>query len=82
MAEGQWPEFERLICPTLVIRGGRSNVLRPEIAARMQDNPHVRLVEVADAGHTLHRENPSAFLAIVREFFVEVSPSESGPDGQ
>jgi pimeloyl-ACP methyl ester carboxylesterase len=72
MAEGQWPEFERLARPTLVIRGGRSNVIRAEVAERMKLNPNVTLIEVPDAGHTLHRENLPKFKALVMEFFSKV----------
>lgn len=47
-----WAFYDQVRCPTLLIRGGRSDLLLPEIAAQMTvRGPKARLVEVAEAGH-------------------------------
>ncbi|HVJ54795.1 MAG TPA: alpha/beta hydrolase [Aliidongia sp.] len=47
-----WPVYDRITCPTLVIRGGRSDLLLAETAAEMtRRGPKARLFEVPDAGH-------------------------------
>jgi pimeloyl-ACP methyl ester carboxylesterase len=44
-------------------------VLAPETAKRMIETcPHARLVEVADAGHTVPGDQPERFLALVSAF--------------
>jgi pimeloyl-ACP methyl ester carboxylesterase len=47
-----WPVWERIQCPVLILRGARSDLLLPEIAARMAaSRPNVTLVEFPDCGH-------------------------------
>src|SRR5439155_23632024 len=59
-------------CPTLMIRGGDSDGCPPEDASRfaalVADG---RLVIVDDAGHNVHRDNPSEFVAALRPFLDE-----------
>ncbi len=64
-----WPDLARIDCPTLIVRGIESDVLSPQIAKRMLEVlPDGRLVEVADAGHTVPGDQPEAFLAGIRGF--------------
>jgi pimeloyl-ACP methyl ester carboxylesterase len=66
------PHVRALACPTLVVRGGRSDYLQPAMAQAMADaNPHVRWVEIADAGHYVHDDQPEAFHRVVRSFLIE-----------
>lgn len=66
----RWELWERIQCPTLIVRGGNSNVLSRDVAARMVErNPISRLVEVPDAGHRVPGDNPVAFESAIREFF-------------
>jgi pimeloyl-ACP methyl ester carboxylesterase len=47
-----WAVWDAIRCPTLVIRGAQSDVLRPEDAAAMtQRGPRARLVELPGIGH-------------------------------
>jgi esterase len=65
------PHVRALACPTLVVRGGRSDYLQPAMAQAMADaNPQVRWVEIADAGHYVHDDQPAAFHALVRGFLL------------
>jgi pimeloyl-ACP methyl ester carboxylesterase len=70
--EEQWAMLERITCPTLIIRGGESDTLTAETAARMLTViPNVRLVEVPRAGHSIPLDNPDGWLAVVRPFLLE-----------
>jgi pimeloyl-ACP methyl ester carboxylesterase len=47
-----WPFYDRVRCPTLVIRGGQSDVLRASDAAAMTERgPRARLIEFPGIGH-------------------------------
>ncbi|MGE3537158.1 MAG: alpha/beta fold hydrolase [Candidatus Tectimicrobiota bacterium] len=64
--------LRQIHCPTLLIRGQRSPLLTPEVAQKMiQALPQGRLVEVADAAHTVHADNAAAFHAATAAFLRE-----------
>jgi pimeloyl-ACP methyl ester carboxylesterase len=64
-----WPLWRAIACPTLLVRGADSDVLSPEDAKRMTETSSwARLVEVADAGHTVPGDQPAAFRALLRGF--------------
>lgn len=66
----QWQEFEALKMPTLVVRGANSRDLKHEVYAEMlRRNPSVKGVEIANAGHWVHYDQPQAFVDVLREFF-------------
>src|SRR5262249_32018579 len=59
----------RLACRTLLIHGAESWVLSRETAEQMaRVIPDCRLIEVPRAGHTVHLDNPPAFLAAIGPF--------------
>jgi esterase len=59
----------QLQCETLVVRGGRSDYLQPAMAEHMRTlNPCISTLEIADAGHYVHDDQPEAFCRAVREF--------------
>ena len=67
-----WERLRAIACPTLVVRGGGSNVFAEATGKRMAKTiPDCRFVTVPDAGHTVPQDNPTAFLAAVQEFFEE-----------
>jgi pimeloyl-ACP methyl ester carboxylesterase len=61
-----WPFFHRLrAVPTLALRGATSDLLAPEVFARMgREIPSMRLVEVPNRGHTPYLDEPQARDAI------------------
>ena len=60
----------RITCPTLVIRGGRSDYLQSDMAQRMcASNARIQAVEIPDAGHYVHDDQPELFEAQVASFF-------------
>jgi pimeloyl-ACP methyl ester carboxylesterase len=64
-----WALLTRITAPTLVLRGAESTVLDHDVAERMvKALPRGTLVEIPDAVHTLHEDNPEAVLAALRTF--------------
>ncbi len=64
-----WDDVRALRCPTLIIKGGDSDILSAESAAKLQAAiPNSRLVVVPGAGHSVMGDNPQAFVAAAREF--------------
>jgi len=63
-----WAAYDRLSCPTLLIRGADSDLLAADTARAMtQRGPHARLVELPGVGHAptlMHADQ----ISIVRDF--------------
>jgi pimeloyl-ACP methyl ester carboxylesterase len=58
------PEWSRLRCPALVLRGRASTVLTHEAAVGLREAlPGARIAELEGAGHWPHQEIPGAFDA-------------------
>jgi pimeloyl-ACP methyl ester carboxylesterase len=52
-----------IVCPVLVVRGGRSRILTDETAARFADRfPNGRWLVVPDAGHNVQEDNPVGLI--------------------
>lgn len=68
-----WEDVRTIGCPTLIIKGGESDILSSDSAAKLQANiPNSRLAVVAGAGHSVMGDNPDGFVAAVREFLKGV----------
>ena len=66
------PPLERIACPTLVVRGAESSLMTAEGAAQLVRRiPRARLVELAEAGHHVHLDQPQACLEVLRSFLIE-----------
>jgi pimeloyl-ACP methyl ester carboxylesterase len=64
-----WKACADINVRTLIIRGALSDVLSPEVAARMVETiPDVRLVLVENSGHSVPLDAPDGFLAAARTF--------------
>ncbi len=69
----------RLTVPTLIVRGGMSDVVSERIMAEFLDAvPHVRSVSVSGAGHMVAGDSNHAFTREVLHFLEEVYPSAEG----
>ncbi len=67
--EGLWEDVRKIHCPTLIVRGGESDILSPAAAERLQAAiPNSRLTIVPGAGHSVMGDNPEGFAAVVQEF--------------
>ncbi len=63
-----WPIYDAISCPTLVIRGARSDLLsRETVAAMMARGPKASSVEIPDVGHAPMFMD-DAQVAVVRGF--------------
>lgn len=70
-----WDDVHAIRCPTLIIKGGESDILSAESAEKLQAAiPNSRLAVVPGAGHSVMGDNPSAFVAAVRPF-LQTLPS-------
>ena len=70
-----WAAYDAIKCPTLVLRGAESDLLKRETAQAMtQRGPKARLVEFAGVGHapTLVAADQ---VAVVRQFLLEPGTS-------
>lgn len=66
-----WPQWDRVACPSLVLRGKDSDLLRaPDAHAMTERGPRAKLVEFAGIGHApaLMAEDQ---IAIVRDFLLD-----------
>ena len=75
--EALWDDIPRITCPTLVVRGGRSDVFHDEDAEKLSAAlPQGSWVRVEDAGHTVQGDNPRALVGELRRFLDQQgSPS-------
>ncbi len=66
-----WPLYEAVSCPTLVLRGERSDLLPRETTLDMAcRGPKAKVVEIAGVGHAPTLMRPEE-IAPVREFLLE-----------
>jgi pimeloyl-ACP methyl ester carboxylesterase len=64
----------RIACPSLVVRGGESDVFHEEDAERLAARlPNGRHVTVPRAGHTVQGDNPKDLVAELRRFLGGVN---------
>jgi pimeloyl-ACP methyl ester carboxylesterase len=67
---GLWAAYDRLACPTLLIRGADSDLLSRDTAQAMtQRGPRARLVELAGVGHAPTLVQPDQ-VALLRDFLL------------
>lgn len=65
------PTEVRFDGPTLFVRGGRSDYIRAQDVALIQQMfPHAQLETIESAGHWVHAEAPGEFLRLVTEFLL------------
>ena len=70
-SEQLWEAVAKITCPTLVVRGGNSDIFADETMREMQQViPNCETVTVPDAGHLVAGDNPVDFLAAVRGFYA------------
>ena len=65
-------EISKIKCPTLIVRGAKSDVLSDESAARFAKSlPNGRAITIENAGHNVQGDNPRALLDAMLRFFAE-----------
>ncbi len=66
-------EIHKISCPTLIMRGARSDVFSDENAEKFAAAlPTGRWVRVENAGHTIQGDNPRGLLDALRPFIREI----------
>jgi esterase len=64
--------LSRVTCPTLVVRGGESDVFHAEDGERLAASlPYGRFVTVPRAGHTVQGDNPKDLVMEIRRFLAD-----------
>ena len=64
-----WDDVRAIRCPTLIIKGGESDILSAESAVKLQETiSGSRLAVVSGAGHSVMGDNPAGFVGAVRPF--------------
>lgn len=67
-----WDDAATLSCPTLLVRGTRSEILLPSDVARYRELvADLRVVEIDGAGHNIHGDRPAALGAAIAQFVHE-----------
>ncbi len=65
-----WAVWDRIVAPSLVLRGADSGLLLPETSAEMtRRGPRAELIEIADCGHApalMHRDQ----IALIRDWLL------------
>lgn len=69
-SEQLWEAVAKITCPTLVIRGGNSDIFAHATMDKMSEViPNCSTVTVPNAGHLVAGDNPTDFLAAVNSFY-------------
>jgi pimeloyl-ACP methyl ester carboxylesterase len=63
-----WEDWERIACPSLVVRAGDGSVTPGDAQAMAARGQNVRLVELAGAKHDLHLDRPAEWRQALIEF--------------
>ncbi len=75
LAEPSWDAWERIACPTLIVRSG-DDVVEPGVAREMVERqPRARLVEIADAGHDVHLDRPHEWREALEDYLDGLVPT-------
>jgi pimeloyl-ACP methyl ester carboxylesterase len=62
--------WARITCPVLLVRGTESWASDPALDKRIESFQDARLVNIEEAGHWVHHDQPGAFLSAVRGFLA------------
>ena len=69
-----WGYIESLQCPTLLVRGGASDIVAMDTADRMhQAIPNSRIATIDGAGHLVMGDSPSGFQSAVTDFLASLT---------
>lgn len=72
---GLWGLLDSVTCPTLVVRGERSDVVTPESATALAEAlPKGECATVPGAGHTVQGDNPRALAGVLGDFLRRARP--------
>ncbi|MFI1724029.1 alpha/beta fold hydrolase [Streptomyces sp. NPDC020489] len=64
-----WPEWTRITCPTLLVRGEKGTMPPTEATDMQALRPNTHVTVIPDAGHDVHLEQPERLAWTLDEFF-------------
>lgn len=68
-AKDHWAELRALSVPTLVLRGAQSDDFPRDVFEKIPlTNPRVEILEIPDAGHWIHYDQPEVFIRVIKQF--------------
>ncbi len=68
-----WGYLEALQCPTLLVRGGASDIIAMDTADKMRKViPNSQMATIEGAGHLVMGDSPAGFQRAVTEFLAEI----------
>jgi pimeloyl-ACP methyl ester carboxylesterase len=67
-ARSHWEDWERISCPSLVVRAGNGPIAPADAQAMAVRGQYARLVELAGAEHDLHLDRPAEWRQVLSEF--------------
>jgi pimeloyl-ACP methyl ester carboxylesterase len=69
----RFQQAARINCPTLIVRGGLSDVFTTEDAQKLAtDFANGHYAQVGEAGHTVQGDNPKVFAQVLSQFLSQV----------
>jgi pimeloyl-ACP methyl ester carboxylesterase len=68
LVESRWDAWERISCPTLLVRSGADVVTEDVARDMLRTRPEARLVEMLDAAHDLHLDRPEGWRHALTNF--------------
>jgi pimeloyl-ACP methyl ester carboxylesterase len=73
--EERFQQATRVSCPTLIVRGGLSDIFTTEDAQKLAtDFSDGHYAQVGEAGHTVQGDNPRVFAHVLSQFLGKVLP--------
>lgn len=76
-----WDEWTQLECPVLAVRAGRGTIETPTAEAMLSARPDARMVELPDAAHDLHLDQPREWRATLSGFLDTLDGVENRAGG-
>ena len=62
--------WEKISCPTLLVRGTQSWAGNPEADGRIAHFPNAKVAHIEKAGHWAHHDQFDVFMKIAEEFLA------------
>jgi pimeloyl-ACP methyl ester carboxylesterase len=72
-ADGYWPQWSRIRCPTLLVRGASGTMKPAEAAEMLNRRPDTRTAVVPGAAHDVHLDQPELLYSHIGKFLADES---------
>ncbi|WP_405525408.1 alpha/beta fold hydrolase [Streptomyces canus] len=75
--DGYWPQWSRIRCPTLLVRGASGTMRFSEEAEMLTRRPETRTAVVPGAAHDVHLDQPEPLHREIEKFLADESTRRS-----